>query len=422
MEIFLFKEVLKQMSISVLDSSALAMLTQTHAMGQISTNIANINTTGYKASESTFQSLMSTSSYSPNQGFSATFSDRRQVDLAGTTVVSGNVHDMTISGDGFFMVSSNFEDPTTENQFYTRAGDFRTMSIEDSDGLNAYLVSSSGHYVLGWNADRATGEFGNTLEPIRVTPLETIDGVPTSEMDIRANISSDTSSSQRLDVPVYDNSFKAQGLTFRFDPVEGEIANQWMVTATVDNGTVTTPPFMVRFDDLGNMIEPANGDFSLDIAWDENGASSIDFDMSDVSQLGEAGTLLYNVDQDGMESGQLIGVAWDDNGVLHGQYSNTRTIEIAKVAISTFTAQNNLEAISGNLFKYNQNAGEMKINDLSNDDLVSTGIVAETYELSNVDLEDQFSRMITTQKAYSSAATVFQTGDEMLQTATALKG
>jgi flagellar hook protein FlgE len=45
----------------------------------------------------------------------------------------------------------------------------------------------------------------------------------------------------------------------------------------------------------------------------------------------------------------------------------------------------------------------------------------EALELSNVDLGDQFNRMIVTQRAYSSAATMFKTVDEMLQVASGLK-
>ncbi len=408
------------MSLGVLSSSSLAMMTQSHAMGQISTNIANVNTSGYKAAESLFKTQLSHESGGYDI-FSATPSDRRSIGVAGTTVVTGNVHDLTISGNGFFVVNSNFDNPTSGTEMYTRAGDFRTVAIQDGDENNAYLTSSSGDYIMGWNADRSTGEFSNSLEPIRVTPLEYIDGVATTDMAIRANISADTSESQTLDVPVFDNNFTGQGLTFRFDPVEGGFANQWEVTAVVDNGTVTSAPFMVRFDDNGQMVEPAGGNASISVAWGSSGASTIALDLSDITQLGEEDTILYNQDQNGMENGQLAGVYWDADGVLHGTYTNTRTIAIAKVAIATFTAEGNLEQASGNLFKYHPAAGQVDINDLSNNDLMSTSIQAETYESSNVDLAGEFSRMITTQKAYSSAATVFTTGDEMLQTVTALK-
>lgn len=133
-------------------------------MDVIGNNIANVNTTGYKSSNVTFQDMLSqtlqgASSPSGTRGgtnpmqvglgvsvgsISTNFTD-------GSTQPTGISTNLAISGDGFFVVG------TPTNQMYTRSGDFTT----DQQGN---FINSAGYSVLGWSAN-ASGVV-DTTQPI----------------------------------------------------------------------------------------------------------------------------------------------------------------------------------------------------------------------------------------------------------------
>ena len=106
--------------------------------------------------------------------------------------------------------------------------------------------------------------------------------------------------------------------------------------------------------------------------------------------------------------------------MLVGSYTNGEVKNLYKLSVATFNAENKLEAKSGNTFVQTNEAGAMQLNGLGTP-TGTTHFVTGALEQSNVDLADQFSKMIVTQRAYSSAAKVLTTADEMTQAARDLK-
>src|SRR6185437_8280574 len=115
-------------------------------------NIANVNTAGYKSSQSIFEdtlSQMMKSAGAPQAGNGGT--NPAQVGLGvrsagistnfsqGATQATGKTTDLMINGDGFFVVRNGAEN------LYTRAGSF-------SFDANGSLVNPDGMTVQGWNA------------------------------------------------------------------------------------------------------------------------------------------------------------------------------------------------------------------------------------------------------------------------------
>ena len=85
-------------------------------------------------------------------------------------------------------------------------------------------------------------------------------------------------------------------------------------------------------------------------------------------------------------------------------------VPLFKLPLAIFPAPNNLEAINGNFFKADPQAGTLELQSLGS----VTGIaqvVVGALEQSNVDLADQFTKMIVTQRAYSNSTTVLRTAD-----------
>ena len=103
-----------------------------------------------------------------------------------------------------------------------------------------------------------------------------------------------------------------------------------------------------------------------------------------------------------------------------GSYPNGEVRNLYKLPIARFGSENNLEARNGNVFLQSSTSGDLELSGLGSS-AGTTQLIVGALEQSNVDLADQFSKMIVTQRAYSSAPTVLRTADEMSQTAPDLK-
>lgn len=146
-------------------------------MAVIGDNIANVNTTAYKSSELSFQSLINQSvgGYTGQEIGGGVLGGHLSYDWnQGTIQKTSNPYDMAIAGSGFFIVSD--ESSATPVQYYTRDGEFSF----DSDG---YLKTSTGLHVQGFAVDPTTGQPTGTtsgdLVDIQIEPY-TVDSSGTA--------------------------------------------------------------------------------------------------------------------------------------------------------------------------------------------------------------------------------------------------
>lgn len=125
-------------------SGVSGLAAQSSAMGAISDNIANVNTTGYKGSKVNFNTLVtkqvSLTNYSPGGVQSK---PRASVDVQGLLQATNSSTDMAMSGQGFFVVNEAANPGDGDMFAYTRAGSFKV----DKEG---YLQNVSGWYMQGW--------------------------------------------------------------------------------------------------------------------------------------------------------------------------------------------------------------------------------------------------------------------------------
>lgn len=400
------------MALSIFTPSCSGMSAQSQALETVSTNIANIRTTGYKVSETMFYTLLGSQPIvKGNQaGLSSSHTDidgvgyynRNLIDMQGVVTSTGNNYDVAINGTGnaFFMVKDG------EDVYYTRAGDFETRTVDGK----TYLITSGGLRVQGFPALEGGG-FGTTPTDIEIISPETIPPTPTSEMSITANVPADeTSSSYAL--TVYGEQYDGRTMNMKFDKVEGQ-NNIWDVSFVIEDGTVTTAePVEVLFDGNGQLVSPQNID--INIAWEDGTTQTVNIDISNMTQYA-GDNELTNVTQDGMQSGRFSKSWIDENGVVQAVYSNGKTFNNAKLALVGFTAPNNLYPISGTLFEAYPDAGESTF-------LETSGLIqSQALESSTANVEEEFSTMMIVQRAYSLNATAFTTSDEMLQELVNLK-
>ena len=123
--------------------------------------------------------------------------------------------------------------------------------------------------------------------------------------------------------------------------------------------------------------------------------------------------------QNGAPRGQFKDVVFGDNGAVMVNYDNGRSKMIAKVPIITFNNPNALQRESGGVFIESEEAGKPNFNDPETNG--AGAVVANSVESSNVDIADEFTKMIVTQRSYSANAKIVTTSDEMLQEVLGLK-
>ncbi|MBP2299072.1 flagellar hook-basal body complex protein [Azospirillum picis] len=123
--------------------------------------------------------------------------------------------------------------------------------------------------------------------------------------------------------------------------------------------------------------------------------------------------------QNGAPRGQFKDVVFGDNGTVLVNYDNGRSKVIAKVPIITFNNPNALQRESGGVFTESEDAGKPNFNDPETNG--AGAVIANSVEGSNVDIADEFTKMIVTQRSYSANAKIVTTSDEMLQEVLGLK-
>ncbi len=416
------------MALGTFVTSTMGMHSQSHALEQISANIANVNTVGYKKVETRFETQMTKFNEigTDSHLFSAGVVDRRMVDVAGVLNTTNSIYDLGISGQGFFIVEG-------QNQtLYSRAGDFQATAVTPQgykpqtvtyyrptesgvvtqSSPASYFTNASGYYVMGWNYNNDNEAFSSTLEPVIISPMEYYPGHKTTQMSFKGNINAAATETQLLKFPIYDNDFTQHNMMMKWEPQND--ANTWLVTIDIDGASVGSEPIRVTFDSNAKLTSPVPST-DLQITWEDGTAGTVKLDMQHFTQY--ANTLNGEVlSQDGKGFGSLVSTAWDENGVLNATYSNGSSIPVCKVALAQVQVPNMMEAVSGNMFAYNENAGNLEIVDLQNT-LTETTVQGGKIESSNVTLEEEFTNMIVTQRAYSSNVQTFTTANEMTQEA-----
>ncbi len=426
------------------------------ALGAISDNITNVNTVGYKANDTQFSTLVteakSSTVYVPG-GVKANV--RQLVSQTGLLQSSASPTDIALDGQGFFITRPS---PTSTDVGFTRAGSF----TQDSAGN---LKNAAGNYLVGWPLD-ADGKYINdgsvkSLVPISTSGL-TGTAEATSSVRVRANLNSGQAVSS--DIASYDPTNVAHNLasgTFKPDVVQSiqvfdqqggtqtvnigyvksATPNTWNVeiytpdassiapVAGLQPGQLATGQVVFNADGSLNLSTapattllstPAGGPLSdtLKVNW-TSGAGSKPIKISlgtngkidGITQF-QARSQVISTDHDGAVFGNVLGVNVKNDGTVTAQFSNGVSRDVYKIPIATFQDPNDLVRQQGNTYSQSNLSGAYALNEPG---LGGAGRVApSSLEASTVDLASEFTKLITTQRAYSAASKIITTADEML--------
>jgi len=437
-------------------NTAISGLTaQSAAFGNISDNVANSQTTGYKEVETNFVDYLTNSTATVNDPGAVVAQPDYLNNVQGTITQVTNPLALAIAGQGFFAVSQetgvqNGVPSFNPQQFYSRAGDFTLNSA-------GYLVNSAGEYLNGWSVDPASGIVNeNSLAPIQVTQT-VYNPVATTGVTLSANLpatpatgTATAASPISSDIDVYDALGTQHVITLNWVQTS---ANNWSVqincpdSATPDCGTAdvsfgpnASGDAIAPSGTIGNLATdgtdpgsvtipnaPADGaaadvTFTADFG---NGIQTITLNLGNfggtngVTQYAGTEYNLEGLTQNGVPPGSFAGVTPQANGDIVVNYNNGQSRTIAQVPLVTFNDPNALQRQDGQSFTATTASGTPLANAASTNG--AGNLVTGSVESSNVDIATEFSNLIVAQQAYSANAKMVTTAQQMLETTVDMK-
>lgn len=440
-------------------------------MDVVGNNISNVNTTGFKSSRATFSDMLSqtlTGAAAPTDNLGGTNpkqiglgSSVSSIDLLftnGSVQSTGKNTDLALSGNGLFVVSDG------NQRYYTRNGAFEF----DADGN--YVQPGNGLHVMGWMAKDGNLTTNGEVVPIKIpagkpmaakasmratytnnlnsevptiASLTPSSGTPPTATATTANpvtvkMSDGTTYTMTngkytvghslpltTTLTVYDALGGKHDITLYFTKTKTDSTNgnEWTVsvntngtgTATIKekDGSTTTVAMAnqtLKFTTDGKFNSGA-GTINLTLTNGATGSQTVAVGLSSLTQY--AGSNTISGKADGYAAGTLESVSIDKSGILTGTYTNgVKQIE-GQVAVAQFNNASGLTKNGDSLYQESNNSGVANIKTAAD---LGCKITPSALEMSNVDIANEFTDMIVTQRGFQSNSKTITVSDEMLET------
>lgn len=421
------------------------MNAQSTRLATVADNIANSGTNGYKKASVEFSSLVV-----PNTGtnyVSGGVSTQVRYNMnSGNLQYTTSVTDLAIDGNGFFVVQDAAGKPAL-----TRAGSF----IPDGNGN---LLNAAGFYLMG--RSYALGEPGTTTtfgDYERVTiPTTGLERVPSTGGSLASNLP--------FDAPIYaggalpstnaitENDLKAgmaegsiykSGLTaignageaIRLDIYftktghnEWEVAAFYQPDATVGTAFPYAKPALqtatLTFDPTTGSLT-AGSDLELVLNLSDTGPNAADLngrmvtvDLREMRELAADYTPLA-AEMNGSRPSAIDRVVIDNEGIVSVQYANGATKKLYRLDLAFVQSPDQLVVLPGNVFQEGLQSGQVNFGKPNE---ISLGAIKSgALEASNVDIAEELTNMIESQRNYTANSKVFQTGGDLMDVLVNLK-
>ncbi|AVV49995.1 flagellar hook protein FlgE [Leptospira santarosai] len=445
-------------------------------MDVIGNNISNVNTHGFKTERVTFQDMISQElrgasepkenigGVNPQQvGLGSLIAAIDKIMTQGSLQTTGKNTDVAMSGEGFFIVKDG------DKQFYTRAGAFNL----DKNGY--YVNPANGLKVQGWNSrlDEKGNKFINSsasIEDIIIPVYSKEPAKATTQIDFKSNLNSSAPSvppdatQEEITAMINDpdpkmrrghvttiKTFDDQGIQREFKMEFYKVRdNTWKARLSMTDATQLSADVSGTGGQNTQLPENAELEFGFTpdgkLVYVSDGVDSMNsgklnakvsfriagnpavqsFDLN----LGEAGMVdgitqfssdftTKAVKQDGYTMGYLESFSIDNSGTITGVFSNGVRQPLARIATAVFNNPAGLDKAGDTMFAYSMNSGEPNIGEagVQGRGKINAGLL----EMSNVDLSDQFTDMIVTQRGFQANSRTITTSDQMIQEVLGLK-
>jgi flagellar hook protein FlgE len=433
-----------------LQSAVSGLKAQSHAMENISGNIANSQTIGYKRIDTSFVDLIADAPVKTQVAGAVSAYSRSMNTLRGDIQNADTQTYMALNGNGFFVTEKADGAPGT---FYTRRGDF------DID-RNGYLVNGAGYRLMGLDMENGaiTGsvaksiQIDNSFLPAKATKMidyqlnlpkvpKTSDYDPNTVDSELMTLSGDIVGAdveaftrQTISgggVTTYNTTGEPINVQMRWGKTSSAAPEEWALYYATDSkagdtdvawtkladyqytagvltgitptaaATVSTPPAM----------QLTIGD--LTVNGSSVGAVTINHGLKGMTQFADnsGSATTTTLKQNGFGAGEFISVGISDDGRVVASYTNGETREVAQIVTASFSNANALRRGDGGAYTASTESGEPII------DQSGQGIVGSSTEASNTDISEEFTKLIVTQQAYSANTKIVTAADEMLREA-----
>ncbi len=398
------------------------------ALGVVGDNIANVNTTGYKAERAIFADMLGRSMMATNQpGSGAKLVKVARVFSQGTLLTTESPTDLAINGKGFFVVNGNVGGAS--GNFFSRAGQFSL----DKEGR---LANPQGQVLQGYLVG-STGNLDNQLTDLQIAN-SVLPPNATTTMEIATNLDSTATTPAAFDatnpgttsnfstaMTVYDSLGNAHRVDVYF---RKESSNSWSWHALVEGTEIGQPagPTECAAGTLGFTTDGWLDTETTTTPWastfDGATAQTIDFDFGESittdGGTGQDGTTQYaaastirSQEQDGYSTGELAGLGIQGSGEVMAIYSNSEQRLVGQVALATFEAEGDLARAGDSLWAQTQDSGNARIGGASSG--AAGAITSGALEQSTVDLAREFVNLIAYQRGFQANSRTISTADQL---------
>jgi flagellar hook protein FlgE len=445
-------------------------------MDVLGNNISNVNTNGFKKSRVTFQDMLSQTlagaakptdevgGVNPQQvGLGMQVAAIDTIHTQGALQSTGVMTDVALQGNGFFILNDGAK------QYYTRNGAFGL------DQVGTLVNPANGMKVQGWMAQTVGGETfvndaatpGDLVVPVgskdpahATTAVWYASNLDKRMPEIGPDASTETvrQGTRETNFDLYDSFGRQHKGQVSFTKVPG-VANRWQAVVTVDPGSATAANARVQVGanagaNASNVFQlDFNNDGTLAAVRDAAGnavttgalQASVSYDVPDTTagaggaavrqsfnlNLGTVGGVVDSITQFGAETttkaqrqdgygmGYLETFKIDQTGTITGVYTNGSNRTIGQIALASFTNPGGLEKAGSNTYQSSNNSGTPNIG--ASGTAGKGKVIAGTLEMSNVDLAEQFTDMIVTERGFQANSRTITTSDQMLQELLQLK-
>jgi flagellar hook protein FlgE len=416
---------------------------QSNAIGNVSDDLSNAQTVGFKTIGTTFQDLVTDSSSTINDPGGVTSIPQYQNDGQGNLVQSGTSTSLAITGQGFFPVETATVGTTgattfTGNNFYTRQGDF-TLNNQ------GFLVNSSGYYLQGWQVNPTTGVVNtSTTVPIQLSAL--IDNpVATSSASYQANLPANVASgftSSPSTIQIFDALGNTHDMSLTWTNTG---TDTWQLSIDVAHGVSSASDYTATanftFSNSANTgtiaaITSGTGNYTIGTPQTVGSPADVSFTLDFPGAAAQTLTLGFGdfgsatgVTQFASSSGQVSVSSFQQNGLSQGSFNslninssgevginfnNGTSKVVAQIPIAQFFAQDQLQRVSGGAYSSTLASGDPRLGAAGTNG--GGTIVGGSLEASTVDIATEFTDMIQAQQVYAANAKTITTVDNMLNT------
>jgi len=382
-----------------LRTSVAGMNAQSHRIGAVSENIANVSTTGYKRVRAEFSTICGSNNLAPYYTGGVATNLQSLNDEQGTIQLTGRSTDLAMRGAGYFVVNSPDGTPGL-----TRAGAF----TPDATG---HLRNAAGYYLMGYDLAAGGAQVSNGFSGLSRIDVNQValNAQASSSGFMIANLNADAAVGAKSNTSLiaYDTLGHKAQLDIAFAKTG---ANAW--TATVTGGASTVTAALTFDPSTGKIATPTS--LSIPVA----GGNTVALDISKMTQYASA----FSVAQasiDGHAPAQLDRVEIGKDGIVAAVYQDGTVVPRYKLPVANVVSPDNLTALDGNVWWESLSSGPVVLGD------AQTGgrgaVVSGALEASTVDLGNELTTMIEAQRGYTANSKVFQASSELLDVLMNLK-